>query len=201
MNADKHTTASSTHERIVDAATHILFRDGYNASMDVIAHAAGVSKQTVYAHFASKNMLFEAVVRHLYKPVYSALADEELALTPLLLTLAATCQQRPVPDLDTNLGRALISEPPRTLPLVRELIHQQFDDAAEKLAVRLSVAMARGQMRRSESLVAARLFFSLLGGLRGDAIAYRNAVGFYANAFAIEDGATRYIRLAMSFEP
>lgn len=51
------------HRAIMEAATELFLRDGYRGtSMDAVAKAAGVSKQTVYAHFADKKALFTAIV-------------------------------------------------------------------------------------------------------------------------------------------
>ncbi|WP_160123385.1 TetR/AcrR family transcriptional regulator [Rhodovarius lipocyclicus] len=48
---------------ILLAAGELFLRDGYAAiSMDAVAKQAGVSKATLYAHFASKDALFAAVV-------------------------------------------------------------------------------------------------------------------------------------------
>ena len=48
---------------ILDAATTLFLRSGYlGTSMDEIAALAGVSKQTVYKHFAGKEALFSAIV-------------------------------------------------------------------------------------------------------------------------------------------
>jgi TetR/AcrR family transcriptional repressor of mexJK operon len=55
----------STRKRkaIVEAATTIFLQKGYlGTSMDEIAALAGVSKQTVYKHFADKERLFSEVV-------------------------------------------------------------------------------------------------------------------------------------------
>ena len=50
-------------DRIVTAAQEVFLASGYEAaSMDAVAAVAGVSKQTVYAHFGSKEGLFEAMV-------------------------------------------------------------------------------------------------------------------------------------------
>ena len=50
-------------EVIAKAATAVFVRDGYvAASMDEVAAVAGVSKQTVYKHFGSKEQLFLAVI-------------------------------------------------------------------------------------------------------------------------------------------
>jgi TetR/AcrR family transcriptional repressor of mexJK operon len=49
--------------QILDAARTVFLDQGYaNASMDAISRASGVSKATLYAHFASKNALFEALI-------------------------------------------------------------------------------------------------------------------------------------------
>ncbi len=51
-------------EVILRAAHKLFLRDGFSpTSMDAITREAGVSKATVYAHFESKEKLFEALVR------------------------------------------------------------------------------------------------------------------------------------------
>ncbi len=50
-------------ESILDAASHLFMTEGMErTSMDAIAQAAGVSKQTVYSHFRSKDELFRACI-------------------------------------------------------------------------------------------------------------------------------------------
>ena len=50
-------------QAILDAATSAFLEQGYaRTSVDVIAAAAGVGKQTVYSHFGNKEQLFLAVV-------------------------------------------------------------------------------------------------------------------------------------------
>jgi TetR/AcrR family transcriptional regulator, mexJK operon transcriptional repressor len=49
---------------ILRAALTLFLRDGYSdTSMDAVTREAGVSKATVYAHFDSKQKLFETLVR------------------------------------------------------------------------------------------------------------------------------------------
>ncbi|HEX7852032.1 MAG TPA: TetR/AcrR family transcriptional regulator [Sphingomonas sp.] len=56
--------AQRSHDAIVAAATTEFLDRGFDrTTMDEIAVAAAVSKQTVYAHFASKEVLFLAVIR------------------------------------------------------------------------------------------------------------------------------------------
>jgi AcrR family transcriptional regulator len=49
-------------ERVLRAAADLFYADGYGVSIDSIAERAGVAKPTVYAHFASKDALIEAVL-------------------------------------------------------------------------------------------------------------------------------------------
>ena len=61
--SDKKTTSAGKRRAILDAATAAFLRNGYRGtSMDEIAAAARVSKQTVYKHFSDKERLFAEIV-------------------------------------------------------------------------------------------------------------------------------------------
>ena len=54
---------SPKHRQMLDAAADLFMAHGYGSvSMDAVARAAGVSKATLYAHFASKERLFATMV-------------------------------------------------------------------------------------------------------------------------------------------
>lgn len=56
--------AEQKQHAIVSAAEELFLQQGYGViSMDQIAKKAGVTKQTVYRYFASKNELFAAVMQ------------------------------------------------------------------------------------------------------------------------------------------
>lgn len=64
MKSRPRLSLEQRRSRILDAATRIFARKGYdNASMDEIATAAGITKPVLYDHFASKNALFETLLR------------------------------------------------------------------------------------------------------------------------------------------
>ena len=66
---------------ILEAATVAFLRQGYlGTSMDEIAAAAGVSKQTVYKHFADKERLFTEIVAGAVDEAGDPLAGEVLEL-------------------------------------------------------------------------------------------------------------------------
>ena len=81
------------HAAILEAAEQVFLRDGYlGANMDELTARAGVSKQTVYAHFGSKEGLFVELVTSMTRgagdgvhtddlPAPSSAADLRTALT------------------------------------------------------------------------------------------------------------------------
>lgn len=54
------------HDAITRAAAEMFLAEGFDrASLDQIAQRAGVSKQTIYSHFADKEALFKAICAEL----------------------------------------------------------------------------------------------------------------------------------------
>lgn len=63
MKSTEGGRSARKHREIVEAATLLFLKSGYDGtSMEDIAVKAGVSKQTVYKHFADKERLFSAIV-------------------------------------------------------------------------------------------------------------------------------------------
>jgi AcrR family transcriptional regulator len=58
-----HGGQPAKRQAIIDAALRVFLRNGFtDTSVDAIAAAAGVSKQTIYNHFGDKERLFATVV-------------------------------------------------------------------------------------------------------------------------------------------
>ncbi|CAA6605111.1 putative transcriptional regulator, TetR family [Rhodospirillaceae bacterium LM-1] len=73
-------TSSGKRALIQAAASRLFLSQGYaKASMDAIASEAGVSKATLYAHFKSKQALFESMVQERFRQ------EMEESLQPALL--------------------------------------------------------------------------------------------------------------------
>lgn len=75
-------------EAILAGAERAFLSGGFGAvSMDAIAREAGVSKATVYAHFAGKEALFGAVVAHLTERRFHGFSVEALDPRDIVVSL------------------------------------------------------------------------------------------------------------------
>jgi TetR/AcrR family transcriptional regulator, mexJK operon transcriptional repressor len=87
----KRTPDEHKHQAILRAAIQLFLKNGYSkTSMDAVALAAKVTKQTVYAHYHSKDMLFTDMVTELcrkHAPSKGALADKGQSIEGMLYTL------------------------------------------------------------------------------------------------------------------
>ena len=75
-NVDERRTARK-RRAIIEAATAAFLDDGYRGtSMDALAAAAGVSKQTVYQHFGDKQRLFRELIADTVQAASDPVYDE-----------------------------------------------------------------------------------------------------------------------------
>lgn len=93
---------------ILDAAAQLFTLNGYvQTSMDQIAQAADVSKQTVYSHFGDKQGVFIAAIQR--KCIADTLCDElfsqPLSVDVMLLELARQLNQLLLSDESVRLSR------------------------------------------------------------------------------------------------
>ena len=76
------------HQAILKSATRLFLKNGYsNTSMDAIAEAASVTKQTVYSHYKSKDELFTKMVTHLcvkHAPANPVSKDKHISADEML---------------------------------------------------------------------------------------------------------------------
>ncbi|WP_231328949.1 TetR/AcrR family transcriptional regulator [Actinomadura graeca] len=75
--------AERNRQAIVTAARELFIREGFDAGMDLIAAAAGVSKVTVYNHFGSKEELFTEVVGQAMGEAHMTMAEVRAGLADI----------------------------------------------------------------------------------------------------------------------
>lgn len=168
--SDRDEGRSARKRRVIrEAATELFLRNGYlGTSMDEVASLAGVSKQTVYKHFADKEGLFQeivlATIDQVGEPFYDALpsledtADVEADLRAIARRLVAIVMR---PQL-LQLRRLVIAEAGRFPELGRSYYGRGPGRTAETLAARLEQLASRGVLQVDDAALAASHFLWLV---------------------------------------
>jgi TetR/AcrR family transcriptional regulator, mexJK operon transcriptional repressor len=162
------TTPSGKAESILAAAKRAFLAAGFGAvSMDAIAREAGVSKATVYAHFAGKEELFGAVIGRECERYFADFAPGELDPLDLRASLAALGRRflELVLSADAiSLHRIILSEVVR-FPSVGEVFWRAGPERQRvEIETFLRSAIAAGTLAGTDTRLAAEQFVSLVRG-------------------------------------
>lgn len=149
-------------EAILAAAEQSFLGDGYDAStMDAIAAAAGVSKQTAYAHFGSKEALFHELVTTMTRGAGDGIHAPEIDVDDPD-DVAPALERRLGAQLDIvltprllRLRRLVIGEVARYPELARALEQHGPQRAIAALALVLADLDARGLLAVQDAQAAA----------------------------------------------
>lgn len=153
---------------VLDAAFDLFLSNGYEGtSMEAIAHAAGVTKPVVYACFASKEELFEALLQREESRVLEAIqaslpADADVEDPEPLLVDGLTAFLRAVAEGTDAYRIIFLGEGASTA--IAQRIQRQRSTVVDAVA-----ALSRDWLQRRGSAVeidaAARLFGTVVVGL------------------------------------
>ncbi len=153
------------------AAEQLFLRSGFpGTTMDEVAATAGISKQTVYSHFGSKESLFVEVVEAMTGGASQALEQQiglrerAVPLEPFLLAFARQQLSIVLTPRLMQLRRLVIGEVERFPDLGRALHRQGPQRSIEKLAAVLEEHAGRGALDCADPLAAASYFNWLLMG-------------------------------------
>jgi len=162
-------------DAILEAAGERFMADGLRrTSIEAIAAAAGVSRPTVYAHFASKDEVFRTIVTELHD---EQLAGMEAAIDPaaevadrLYAALAARFVPFVTLTASTAHGAELLDENNRVCGDINRSAHKRSLRILERL---LADADGAGQLDLAGAAVspaqAATLFYDAARGAKDDA--------------------------------
>lgn len=150
---------------ILDAATDVFLKHGYlGTNMDEIAALSGVSKQTVYKHFSSKEALFIEIVTSMTNAAGDAVHDQTPEFDETA-TLAAYLSDYAFRQLSIvlqprimQLRRLVIGEVARFPELAKVLYERGPMRALNILAAMFEELAGRGLLEVDDPLLAASHF-------------------------------------------
>ncbi len=168
MSDISSTASTDTRARLIEAAAAAFFEAGYNVSMDAIAARAGVAKQTLYNHFASKSLLFSEVVRRDTERMTTALEGRDEDVRPRLVRFGLAFRTLVVGARCLALHRTLIAESVRFPEMARAFYDSGPAQTLQELTQLLDEEMKAGRLR-DDGLPGAAAFAAdmLLTMLRG----------------------------------
>ena len=153
-------------ESILAAAKRAFLANGFGAvSMDTIARDAGVSKATVYAHFAGKEELFGAVIGRECERRFDDLSVSEL--DPRTVRISLTTLGRRFLDFilspdEIALHRIILGEVTR-FPALGEVFWRAGPERnLAQIQAFMRTAAASGSLALTDTRVAAEQFVGLL---------------------------------------
>lgn len=161
------------HDAITKAASETFLAEGFDrASLDQIAQRAGVSKQTIYSHFADKQALFLAICSELTEKLTIPLRrprSETGDLRAILLRLGEDALAMMLHPASLDLHRLIVGAASR----FPELGQAAYEAGAGRMITELSALLAQ-RSRSGDSLPrplereeADRLAEQFIGMLRG----------------------------------
>jgi len=154
---------------IVDAAADAFREEGYRAaSMDAIAQKAGVSKATVYAHFESKDTLFQATVRRFVTPILKLLpgADPVEDVRAELIHFAETFSEILLTPEKADWDRMMVATSKQFPKLARSYFEAGPQKALNRLAKFLKAQEEAGNISVPDPEFSAEMFCGMLFGTR-----------------------------------
>lgn len=157
---------SLKRDAILTAARDVFASRGYGASCEDIAAAAGVSKQTIYNQFGSKEQLFHAIVEQRAQQITAPLApaSHQRPVRDMLLEVALAIQDIQTVNVRSNLMRAVISASTAFPAVAQDFYETGPMQMLRALAEWMRVENSAGRLRVSDPQMAAEHFFGLLSG-------------------------------------
>jgi TetR/AcrR family transcriptional repressor of mexJK operon len=157
-------------DEIVTAATDLFMLKGYElTSIEAVAKLAGVSKLTIYSHFADKNELFRAIVQNRCDKIGMPRAFEAEALMPVkqaLLQIATFASANIFREDSLRLMRMIQAEAARHPEIIETYYEVGPRRVKRAFAELLRAFDKQGQLKIPDPVLATEQFFSLLKGER-----------------------------------
>lgn len=153
---------------IIRAATELFLENGFaGTSMDEVARRAGVSKQTVYSHFSSKEQLFGSAVHAATEQSFPEVVLGKLDSHSLEGDLRAICESYARLLLSPQamaLHRLLVSEAGKNTNLVKLFMQSGPGEMEGRMKVLFQEWVDKGEVVIDDLQEAVAILVTLLRG-------------------------------------
>ncbi|MDB5509898.1 MAG: hypothetical protein JWL93_2367 [Hyphomicrobiales bacterium] len=158
----------SKRNSITSAAADMFLSSGFAAtSIEAVAERAGVSRQTVYNCFDSKDGLFIAICGELVDEIIAPIeraAQQQPDLRHSLVTIGETLLSAALRPRSLALYRLIVTESARLPELGRALYMRGPRRAVLELAAYFAAEVSRGRLQMPDAEAAAEQFLGMLNG-------------------------------------
>ena len=151
---------------VVKTARKLFLQQGFHAtSMDQIAEHAGITKKTIYHHFATKTELFQTVIAEHWQTMIQF--DEPLfntakSVTENLYSFAQRFLKFLSMKKTRNIFRLLIAESQRFPQLAKGILSGKHTSFGQELICYLDQQIASGNLQISDTRMAAYQLMGLI---------------------------------------
>lgn len=159
---------AAKREAILETAREVFFEHGYGVGLETIAARAGVSRQTIYNLFESKDDLFAAIVQESSGQITAALAELSPEATPreVLTALGVSFLTKILSDRAVQFQRLLIGSSAGFPTLGPTFYANGPGRGLARLAGYLDRETEAGRLAVEDPMLAAEQFFGMLMGHR-----------------------------------
>jgi AcrR family transcriptional regulator len=183
---------SPSDVRILRAAKELFLADRYaGVSLERVAERAGVSRQTVYNRFGSKEAVFREMVRDHWSAFAArdrlpAAEDEGASAEEVLRAFAQSLRRFAEETDQIRFARLVVAESAR-LPWIADEFHRLGKGpVVAAFAERLDALVRDGRLRCPDTRLAARQFM----GLVQEFLVWPRVMGFTEEAAGLPDADT-----------
>jgi AcrR family transcriptional regulator len=162
-------TEASRIDALFDAAARVFLRDGYGAaSIDKVAHEAGVSTRTIYERFKNKADLLLSVISRLVEQDMATMSAtpelDRMGVKQALVTIGSSLTGRACDPQSAALFRIVAAEAQRFPALAEKMRNGAKARVVEAVAAYFRGQTLRGALHLSEPERAAALFIQMVVG-------------------------------------
>ncbi|WP_262690983.1 TetR/AcrR family transcriptional regulator [Kordiimonas aestuarii] len=159
---------SEKNSAIIDAASVLFLENGFDGtSMDEVAKRAGVSKQTVYSHFSSKEQLFSEAIHITIAKYFPDAALEMVEIHTLesdLVAVAETYARLLLSDQAIAMHRVLVAAAGKGPELAQIFWQAGPQEMNEKLEEFIGTWANKGELKIDNLEKASGQLITLLKG-------------------------------------